>query len=137
MAEAATDGDLVETFNRHLSETENHVGNLEQVFDVLGHKPSKIDVEAIRGLIADAEWAIDQDSEKAVLDAMLIAAALYIEHYEIAGYTTATNWANLLGYAEIEDLLAENLTEEELAAESLSALAEEKVDSASMGNEEL
>lgn len=123
MAKAATDGELKAGFEDHLEETKNQKARLEQIFELLEEKPKKTKVEAVRGLIEDTEWIIKQDTPAEVLDASLAASARYVEHYEIAGYTTALEWAELLDRTEIADLLAETLAEEIGAEETVSELA--------------
>jgi ferritin-like metal-binding protein YciE len=53
----------------------------------------------------------------------LIAAARRVEHYEMAGYVTVHNFAELLGEGKAIELLAETLGEEEAADEKLTTLA--------------
>lgn len=57
------------------------------------------------------------------LDANLIAAAQYVEHYEIAGYGSAHAWAIELGEEEVADLLEQSLAEERETDEKLDELA--------------
>ncbi len=59
-----------------------------------------------------------------VMDAMLIAAALKVEHYEIASYGTVCTWAALLGQNDVKELLGQTLQEEKMTDEKLSTLAE-------------
>jgi ferritin-like metal-binding protein YciE len=132
MAKAATDPDLKKGFEDHLKETKNHSRRLEQAFQTLGLKPSKTKAEGIRGIIADAEWNIKEKPSKEALDALLIASASYAEHYEMAGYMAASNWANALGYTEVSSLLRENLAEEQAADAKMADLAKRKVDARAM-----
>lgn len=132
MAKHATDTDLKKGFESHLKETKGHVVRLEKVFKLLGLKLGKTKVEAIRGLVADAEWIIKEKPAKPVLDAMLIASAAFVEHYEMAGYITASNWAETLGFPEVAMVLRETLKEEEAAADKLGMIAEKKVDEKAM-----
>jgi ferritin-like metal-binding protein YciE len=83
--------------------------------------------EAIRGLVLDGDWVAKNVKDPAAKDAMLIAAAQYVEHYEIAGYGTAITWAELMGHTEVVELLKETLDEEENADVTLSALAESSI----------
>lgn len=136
MAKNSTDPDLKQGFLDHLKETEGQVKRLEKVFKLLDLKPTKTKAEGIRGIIADAQWIIDEKPEKAVLDSMLIANASYVEHYEMAGYIAAASWATALGYTEIADLLDETLEEEQAAAEKLGALADDKIDAEAIGEDE-
>ena len=127
LAKAATDSDLKEGFTAHLSETKNHVRRLEDAFVELGEKPKKEKSEGIRGIAKDAEWIIKNIKDKKVLDAALIAGASYAEHYEMAGYMAAVEWARTLGEDEIALLLEETLGEEIAADHKLAALGKEKI----------
>lgn len=127
MAKKATDKDLKEAFNHHLAETKEQIKRLEKAFSLLAMKPKKTKVEAIRGLISDADWVMKNVHDTAALDANLIAAAQYVEHYEMAGYGTASEWAKLMGHTEVQDLLEQNLAEEKEADKKLNELATSKI----------
>ncbi len=127
MAKAANNEDLKSGFKEHLEQTKRHVERLEKAFDLLSMKPAKTLVEGIRGIIEDGEWIIKNIKDKNAIDAALIAAAQYAEHYEIAGYGTAAQWAELMGHDEVKNILGETLEEEKMTDEKLSALAKEKI----------
>lgn len=127
MAKNATDPELSAGFEEHLEETLEHVSRLEEIFGRLGEKPTKTKVEAIRGMIADADWIMKNIKDPDALDASLIAAGQYAEHYEMAGYGAAKEWAKLLGLNEIEDLLNETLKEEKAADAKLNELATARI----------
>jgi ferritin-like metal-binding protein YciE len=55
----------------------------------------------------------------------LIGAAQRVEHYEIAAYGTASEFAKLLGESEHLTLLEETLQEEKETNEKLTELAKE------------
>jgi ferritin-like metal-binding protein YciE len=129
MAKKANDPDFQQALESHLLETEEHVVRLEECFALLDAKPKKLKVDAIRGLVSDATWVTKHVEEGPALDANLIAAAQYVEHYEIAGYGTAAEWAKLMGHTEVADLLEQTLVEEKAADEKLTLLAETKVNS--------
>ncbi len=122
MAEAASDSDLKTAFEEHLDETQGHVERLENIFDLLGEKPERLEVEAIRGLVRDGEWVIKNTEEGDARDAAIIGAARHVEHYEMAGYMTAQEWAEMLGDEGVSALLEETMEEEEAADEKLSEL---------------
>ncbi len=133
MAKKASDGELKTAFQDHLKETEVHVDRLEECFELLDVKPAKLKVEAIRGLIADAEWAMGEKPSPQALDSILIASASYVENYEMAGYVSASRWARMLDYAQAAELLEETLQEEQAADKKLSGLAESSIDEAALG----
>jgi ferritin-like metal-binding protein YciE len=65
-----------------------------------------------------------EDVEKGELrDAALIGASQRVEHYEMAGYGTARDFAKLLGWNDVAQLLQETLDEEEAADKKLTALS--------------
>jgi ferritin-like metal-binding protein YciE len=124
MAEAANAPELKTAFTAHLKETEEQLLRLNQIGENLGESLDDHTCAAMKGLIEEgAEW-MEQDAEPDVMDAGLIAAAQLVEHYEIAGYGTVHNFAELLGEEEAAELLAETLEEEEAADAKLTALAQ-------------
>lgn len=127
MTEAASDPDLKDAFEDHISETSMHAQRIEDIFSMLDMKPKSEKVEGVRGLIKDAEWLIKNTDSDEARDAVLIAAALEAEHYEMAAYDTAVVWASLLGYVEAQSLLEETLAEEKKSADKLSEIGSHKV----------
>ena len=127
MIEKATDTGLKAGFQTHLTETEGQIRRLEQVFDLIGEQPKGATCPAIQGIIKEANEVAGEISDKAVLDAALIAAAQAVEHYEIARYGTLIAWARQLGREDIAAILAETLAEEKATDETLSAMAESTI----------
>lgn len=125
MAKNATNPKLKEALSNHLMETEEHVRRLESIFELLEIKPKKLKVEAIRGLIADDSWSMEQDTTPATLDSLLIAGARYVEHFEMAGYMSLFEWAGILDLGEAQAHIEETLEEEKNADELLKQIAEE------------
>jgi ferritin-like metal-binding protein YciE len=119
MADATEHEELSEAFTSHQDQTEDHVRRLEEVFELLGEKPTIQKCKAVQGLIAESEALIDED----LGDAALICAAQRIEHYEIATYGCLRTWAKLLDYEDAANLLEETLDEENDADEHLTSLA--------------
>jgi len=128
LAKNATSPDLQEAFEMHLKETEGHVKRLEQAMKKLGVQVKKEKVEGIRGIAEDGSWVINNVKDDAARDAALIGAAQYAEHYEMAGYESAIDWARMMGHTEVEDLLQATLDEEQAASAKLKALAEGGID---------
>jgi ferritin-like metal-binding protein YciE len=124
MAKAASSEELRTAFEEHLKETEHQIERLETIFKQLETAPKGKKCKAMMGLIEEGKEMIEMDGHDAVKDAGLIAAAQRVEHYEIAGYGTVRNYAQLLGFDEAANLLQETLEEEAAADQKLSALAE-------------
>lgn len=130
MAEAATDPNLKAGFEEHLQQTETHVERIKQAFELLGEKAEEHTCQAMKGLIKEGDELIKEDADDEVKDALLIAAAQKVEHYEIASYGTVCAWAELLGKTDVKELLGQTLDEEEKTDKKLSKLASSKVNTA-------
>jgi ferritin-like metal-binding protein YciE len=127
MIEKATSPQLKQGFKTHLSETENHVARLEQVFRMHGAEIKGVDCPAIDGIIDEADDVAGEVEDKQVLDAALIAAGQTVEHYEIARYGTLIAWARLLGRDDCAAVLQKTLDEEKATDQKLTKLAESEV----------
>lgn len=127
MARAATDENLKDAFDKHLEQTEGHVGRLQQCFEILGKRAQGKTCEAIEGIIAEGEEIIQEFSGTPALDAGLISSAQAVEHYEITRYGTLKRWAETLGYSEVAQLLDQTLQEEGQTDKDLTKLAETSV----------
>ena len=123
----ATDPMLKQGFETHLRETEGQIERLKRVFQIEGMEPKGVTCPAIDGIIKEANEVAGEVSDKAVLDAALIAAAQAVEHYEIARYGTLIAWARQLGKSECAEILEETLAEEKATDEKLTGLAESGV----------
>jgi ferritin-like metal-binding protein YciE len=137
LAKKASSEELRTAFEEHLEETERHVERIEEAFEQLGMPARGKKCEGMQHLIAEGEDMIGEAEDDATRDALMIAAAQKVEHYEIASYGTVRTWANLLGKAEVAALLEETLEEEKDADQKLTTIAESFVnDAAAQGSDE-
>jgi ferritin-like metal-binding protein YciE len=136
MAKAANDATLKQGFEEHLEETKVHAERLEKIFEELGEKPTGKKCKAMAGLVEEGSEAIGEDASPEAKDAMLIAAAQRVEHYEMAGYGCVKTYARLLGFADAAKTLEETLGEEVAADEKLTEAAESINVEAEKGGEE-
>ena len=125
MARAASSEELRQGFEEHLDQTRGHVERLEEIFRSLGENPKGKKCVGMEGLVKEGSEVMEEDFEDAVMDAALIGAAQRVEHYEIAAYGTASEFAKVLGESEHVSLLEETLQEEKETDEKLTKLAEE------------
>ena len=124
MARKADSEKLREAFENHLTETEGHVANLEEVFEILGMRARGVTCEAINGILEEGKEIMSEAEAPDALDAGMIAAAQAVEHYEITRYGTLVAWATQLGKTDVVKLLRANLEQEYAADRKLSDLAE-------------
>ncbi|RYY82319.1 MAG: ferritin-like domain-containing protein [Chitinophagaceae bacterium] len=124
MAKAATSEELRGAFQNHLSQTEEQIGRVEQVFQLLGLPARAKKCEAMEGLVQEAQQGIeDTPKGSSVRDAALIICAQKVEHYEIAAYGSLAQLAKTMGQNEVADLLAQTLEEEKETDQLLTELA--------------
>ena len=119
----ATNRDLATGLKLHLEETNKQIERLDKVFQKLDKKPSGTQCPAIDGIIKEADELTGEVSDKAVLDAAIVACAQAVEHYEICRYGTLIAWAEELGHDEVVRFLTTNLNEEKAANTKLNTVA--------------
>src|ERR1700752_1804208 len=136
MAKAASYNGLTQGFEEHMEQTRGHVQRLEQIFKSLDESPKGKKCTGMEGLVKEGSEVMEEDFEGALMDAALIGAAQRVEHYEIAAYGTASEFAKLLGESEHVTLLEETLQEEKETDEKLTNLAKEINSQANEGMEE-
>jgi ferritin-like metal-binding protein YciE len=137
MAKASNNEELSAAFEAHLKETEGQIERLEQAGELLDIKVSGKKCKGMEGVIAEGAEALDEDGDENIVDLGIIGAGSRVEHYEMAGYTTAINLARKLGNDEVVDLLTQNLEEEQAADEKLRTIGDQILEEApSEQNEE-
>jgi ferritin-like metal-binding protein YciE len=112
MIKAASAGELKQAFEKHLTQTEEHVKRLETVFQMIGRKAEGTPCEAIKGIIKEADEVAEEFGKTGAADAALIASAQAVEHYEIARYGTLKAWANELKLENVVSVIEETEDEE-------------------------
>jgi ferritin-like metal-binding protein YciE len=127
VAKAASNANLKSAITSHLEETKGHLDRLEQAADLLGFKPGGKKCMGMQGLLQEGEEAIGEEGDEASIDALLIAAAQRVEHYEIAAYGTARTFAERLGHSDVASLLQQTLDEEGAADKKLTQICEAEV----------
>jgi ferritin-like metal-binding protein YciE len=124
MIEHADDVQLKQAFQSHLQETEVHVSRLKQL---IGDIDADVDdkKDPILTAIAGSAKNITKESDSGpVRDAGLIATAQKIEHYEIASYGSARDWATHLGLTDHAATLQATLEEEKHADQVQSQISQ-------------
>jgi Mn-containing catalase len=125
MAKAARFDRLRELFEVHLGETEQQVERLNECLSILGSSARAKPCKGMLGLVEEGQEVMEEGEKKedAAADLALIGAAQRVEHYEIAGYTTAKNLALQLRHSAVVALLSQSLAEEENADQLLNQVA--------------
>jgi ferritin-like metal-binding protein YciE len=125
LAQEATDSTLAEAIKHHLAETEEHVANVEKIFELVGETAKAEKCPGIEGIKKEHdEFVSKEQPSSAVLDMFLTGAAARTEHYEIAAYTGMITMADALGETEASKLLGENLKQEQAALKKVTSISE-------------
>jgi ferritin-like metal-binding protein YciE len=122
---AVTTEDLKEGLANHLEETKGQVSRLEKIGEILGKKMTGKTCVGMKGVLEEGAEVLDDTDKGLVRDAALISACQRVEHYEMAGYGSARDFAKMLGESEIAGLLDETLTEEKNADKTLTGASKQ------------
>ena len=123
----ATEPELKQGLETHLTETQNQIKRLEQVFQMHGQPVKGTTCAAMDGILEEASDILGVAHDNDVKDAAYISAAQAVEHYEITRYGTLIAFAKQLGRDDCASVLQQNLDEEKAADKKLSAIAEGRV----------
>jgi ferritin-like metal-binding protein YciE len=121
----ANDPRLKQAFRSHLQESEAHVSRLEGLIADLNEGDVDDKKDPILTAIVSSGKSITKETDPgAVRDAGLIATAQKIEHYEIASYGSARDWAIELSLSDHAATLEKTLAEEKHADHLLSEISQ-------------
>jgi ferritin-like metal-binding protein YciE len=123
IAKATTSEELRAVLLEHLEETKGQVTRLEQIAEIVGKKPTGKTCAGMKGVLEEGSEVLEDTEKGEVRDAALISACQRVEHYEMAGYGSARDFAKLLGMADVAGLLEETLAEEKAADKKLTEIS--------------
>lgn len=123
LEETAQRKELKEFFKHHQEETREQVSNLEKVFEVLGEPAKEHPSPTTKGMKEEGKKVFEKTDE-ALIDSVVLAAALGTEHYETAVYETLITHAEAMGAKEVVDLLKQNLEQETHTADEIKKFAQ-------------
>lgn len=125
LAKAVSNSDLQEAILAHLEETKGQVARLDEIAGILGKKLTGKNCVGMQGVLEEGNEILEETDKGEIRDAALIAACQRVEHYEMAGYGSARDFAKTLGQREIADLLDETLAEEKATDKKLTLLSKQ------------
>lgn len=127
MIDHADDQQLKDAFQSHLQETRVHVERLENMLSELEDDVDDVDDEKdpiLTAIVGSGENITKETQPGPVRDSGLIGTAQKVEHYEIASYGTAREWAKQLGISDHAALLETTLEEEKHADRLLTSISQ-------------
>ncbi|HEY7750312.1 MAG TPA: ferritin-like domain-containing protein [Aestuariivirgaceae bacterium] len=123
MASQAGGAELRTAFQKHLTETKEHVEQLKRVFASIKLPASGEQCDALEGILKESDKVLSEIEDDATRDVALIASAQAVEHYEINRYGSLITWAEDLGFIEAAKALRDNMKQEKQADRHLSEIA--------------
>lgn len=123
MVKAANSSELRAAFEKHLKQTEEHVTRLASVYESIDESPMAKTCKAMVGLLEEGDELMRQEGPPSVRDAALVAAAMKVEHYEMATYGCLRLWADILDEEDAEKLLRKSFDDEVSADKALMSIA--------------
>jgi ferritin-like metal-binding protein YciE len=117
LLQAASAPQLKAMIQDHIEQTEQQIGNIEQIYRQLGASPERVSCRAAAGLVSEGEQGLaDSTDSPVVRDCMIGSALSKVEHYEVASYRGLLTAAECMGQIQIAALLRQNLQQEEQTA---------------------
>ncbi len=120
VVKASTHEGLVKSLDRHLAVTHEHLERIQGALTMLGEKPPREKCAGMAGIIVEGEKACEMEGDDLLRDLAIISACQRVEHYEIAGYGSALDLANAIGYDEVAAALQSVLDDEHEASDTLN-----------------
>lgn len=113
MLAAATLPKLQDMIHLHIQQTEQHIKNLEQVFQSIGETPKRVTCQGAKGLVTEAANLMrETQGSPEICDLGIAGAADKVEHYEIVSYQGLINAATQMGNQQAVALFNQNLQQE-------------------------
>jgi len=125
LAKAASSPELQQALLSHSEETKEQVSRLEKIGEIVGKKLTGKTCVGMKGVLEEGAEVLEATDKGIVRDAALISASQRVEHYEMAGYGSAREFAKLLGHSDVAALLDETLAEEKNADKKLSLISKQ------------
>lgn len=122
---AVSTPELKQGLTNHLEETRGQVDRLERIGELLGKRMSGKTCVGMKGVLEEGSEVLEDTEKGLVRDAALISACQRVEHYEMAGYGSAREFAKVLGQKEVAALLEETLAEEKNADKTLTGASKQ------------
>lgn len=127
MAEASSNPELKEAFEKSETKGQQYAERIQTVFSHLGKEAKSNDNQIAKAMIEEVENMIANTDPSAVRDAALIVAANQQQLYRVAVYGSMKQYAGLIGKEEAADELDKNLEDSKGGDEKLTRIGESKV----------
>lgn len=123
LIELSTSERLIDAIKHHTTETKNHVKRLDAIDAVTHFKGTKHVNKTMQTMLSEAEKKLTAILDPYVRNVAIACAIQQVEHYEIAGYGCAAEFAFQLDHVKEAGQLVETLDEEKNADATINSIA--------------
>ena len=127
MAQAATDPEVKEMFQKSVTQGQKYAERLQAAFSKIGAKPDTNDNHLAKAMINEVENMISNTDASPVRDAALIVAFNQQQAYRVASYGSLTSYAKVLAKNDAVSELQQSLDESKQGDEKLTNIAETRI----------
>lgn len=117
MVTQAVNPQVKRLLEQHITQTEQQIKNLEQVFAALGAEAKRVKCQASAGIVAENKQMLKNVAgNPALVDLAIAGGSAKVEHYEVSCYRALVAGAEAMGQTKAAQLLQKNLAQEEQTA---------------------
>lgn len=127
MAEAATEPEVKEMFEKSVTQGKKYAERVEAAFSKLGKDVKTEDNHITDAMVKEVDGMISSSEPGPVRDAALIVAFNQQQAYRVASYGSLRTYAELLGKQDVIKDLQQSLDESKAGDEKLTEVAKSKV----------
>ncbi len=127
MAQAATDPEVKEMFQKSVTQAEKYAERIQAAFAKIGAKPDTNDNHIAKAMINEVENMISNTDASPVRDAALIVAFNQQQAYRVSSYGSLSTYAKVLGKGDAVQELQQSLDESKQGDEKLTNIAETRI----------
>lgn len=127
MAEASSNPELKEAFQKTASKSQSYAKKVEQAFEKMGKPIKRNENHIAKAMTTEVEHMIGNTDAGPVRDAALIVAANQQQMFRVASYGSLTHYAKLIGKQDAAKGLEENLQDSKGGDEKFTQIGEQKV----------
>lgn len=127
MAEASSNPELKQIFQKTESKSKEYAQRVQQAFAKIGKEAKTNDNHVAKAMIHEVEGMIANTDPSPVRDAALIVAANQQQLFRVASYGSLKHYAELLGKNDVVQELEQNLHDSKGGDEKLTRIGETQV----------
>ena len=127
MAQAASDPEVKEMFQKSVTQGEKYAQRVQQAFGKLGKQGQTNDNHIAKAMITEVEHMIGNTEASPVRDAALIVAFNQQQAYRVSSYGSLASYAKVLGKQDAVKDLEQSLQESKAGDEKLTKVAETRI----------